>query len=169
MAPVNLRSLVGRLNETCRRSLEGAAGLCLSRTHYNVEVEHWLLKLLEVPGTDLEALLRRFEIDPTRLQADLTGAIDGLKTGNSRPPALSPGVVDLAREAWLAASLEFGAETTRSGHVLFALLSSETLARQAHEASDEFERISVETLQREFDTITDKSAEASERTPDGKP
>ena len=53
MATVNLKELVGKLNDTCRRSLEGAAGLCLSRTNYNVEIEHWLLKLLELPNTDL--------------------------------------------------------------------------------------------------------------------
>ena len=50
---VNLKSLIGRLNDTCRQALEGAAGLCLSRTNYDVEVEHVLLKLLEAPDTDL--------------------------------------------------------------------------------------------------------------------
>ena len=43
--PVNLRSLIGKLNDTTRNALEAAAGLCLSRTHYDVEVEHYLLKL----------------------------------------------------------------------------------------------------------------------------
>jgi type VI secretion system protein VasG len=38
MVSVNLKSLIGKLNETCRRSLEGAAGLCLTRTNYNVEI-----------------------------------------------------------------------------------------------------------------------------------
>ena len=42
---VNLKSLIGKLNDTCRSALEGAAGLCLSRTHYDVEIEHLLLKL----------------------------------------------------------------------------------------------------------------------------
>jgi type VI secretion system protein VasG len=49
MPGVNLKSLVGKLNDTCRSALEAAAGLCLSRTNYNVEIEHWLLKLLEKP------------------------------------------------------------------------------------------------------------------------
>ena len=55
MAAVNLKSLVGKLNPLCRRTLEGAAGMCLSRTNYNVEVEHWLLKLLEPADSDLAA------------------------------------------------------------------------------------------------------------------
>ena len=62
---VNLKSLVSKLNDTCRATLEAAAGLCLSRTNYNVEVEHWLVKLLEIPNNDISAILRHFEIDDT--------------------------------------------------------------------------------------------------------
>ena len=159
MAQINLKSLVGRLNDTTRRALEAAAGLCLSRTHYNVEIEHWLLKLIEIQGSDIPLILRRFEIDAGRLTVDLTHAIDRLKTGNSRPPALSPSVVDLAREAWLCASLDFEAARTRSGHVLCALLANESLARQIEEASSQFEMISVETLRREFNDIVAASNE----------
>ena len=57
MDQINLKSFVAKLNDTSRRTLEAAAGLCLSRTNYNVEIEHWLLKLLETPNTDLAALL----------------------------------------------------------------------------------------------------------------
>src|SRR5207244_44962 len=107
MATVNLKSLVGKLNPLCRRALEGAAGLCLARTNYNVEIEHWLLKLLEAPDTDLARLLRHHEVDASRLERDLTVNVDRLKTGNSRAPALSPHLVDLTREGWLIASVEF--------------------------------------------------------------
>ncbi len=62
-----LKSLVGKLNPTCRNGLESAAGLCLARTNYEVEIEHWLLKLAESPNTDLAAILRYFEIDNSRL------------------------------------------------------------------------------------------------------
>jgi len=37
---VNLKQLIGKLNDVTRNALEGAAGLCLSRTHYNAEIEH---------------------------------------------------------------------------------------------------------------------------------
>jgi len=160
MAAVNLKSLVSKLNDTCRRALEGAAGLCLSRTNYNVEIEHWLLKLLDESNTDLEAILRHFEIDGSRLAADLTRSLDRLKTGNARPPALSPDVVELAREAWLIGSIEFGAPLTRTGHVVLALLSDETLSRAAKGASDEFEKISTESLKHGLATMTANTAEA---------
>jgi type VI secretion system protein VasG len=160
MAAVNLKALVAKLNPTCRQALEAAAGLCLSRTNYNVEIEHWLLKILEVPNTDFDAILRQFEIDVSRLQRDLTRVLDRLQTGNSRPPALSPNVVDLAREAWVIASIDYGATTTRSGHVVLALLTDDALARVAHEASPEFRKIHPEALRQQLASITSKSAEA---------
>ena len=85
MSSVNLKSLISKLNDTCTRSLEGAAGLCLSRSNYNVEVEHWLLKLLEGSNTDVHAILKAFSIDASRMIGDVTKAIDKLKTGNSSP------------------------------------------------------------------------------------
>jgi type VI secretion system protein VasG len=148
MAQVNLKHLVGKLNETCRRSLEGAAGLCLSRTNYNVEIEHWLCKLLEVNNTDLDVLLQHFGVDMSRLNSDLTRAIDRLKTGNARPPALSPDIVNLVREAWLIGSIDFGESLTRSGHLLCALLSDEALARLAGEISEELRKIAPDALRR---------------------
>ena len=47
--------------------------------------------------------------------ADLNAAIDKFKTGNGRPPALSPNVVDLVREAWLFASVDHGVSQVRFG------------------------------------------------------
>ena len=78
MASLNLKSLVGKLNQTCRRALESSAGLCLSRTNYNVEVEHWFMKLLEPADTDLPRILRHYEIDPARLNREMTKVLDGL-------------------------------------------------------------------------------------------
>src|SRR5262245_41379186 len=117
MVPISLKSLVSKLNDTCRQTLESAAGLCLSRTHYSVEIEHWLTKLLEAGNTDLAALLRYFEVDASRLQRDLTKILDKVKTGNQRPPALSLQTVDLARSAWMVASVEYDAPKARSGHL----------------------------------------------------
>ena len=91
MPPVNLKSLVGRFDEYCAKTVEGAVALCVARKHYNVEVEHWLLKLLEEPGTDLDRIFDHFEESiAARVQRELSRALERFKTGNSRPPALSP-------------------------------------------------------------------------------
>jgi type VI secretion system protein VasG len=80
---VNLKSLIGRLNDTCRDALEGAAGLCLSRTNYDVEIEHILAKLLEVDDSDFKKLMAHFEINPDRMTKDVETAMNRLKSGNS--------------------------------------------------------------------------------------
>ncbi len=161
---VNLKSLIARLNATCRGALEGAAGLCLSRTNYDVEPEHFLLKLIESPDTDLAAIFRRYEINQSRVTKDLTAALDKLKTGNARTPGLSPRLPQWIQEAWLLASVDYGAAQVRSGHLLVALLASDDLRRLAREISREFASVSVESLKKDFAEITASSAEAREAT-----
>jgi len=161
---INLKSLIGKLNDTTRRALEAAAGLCLSRTNYNVEVEHWLMKLLEASDTDLSKLLRYYEVDPSRVNRELTKAIDRLKTGNSRPPALSQMIVDLVKHAWVLASIEYGVPAIRSGHLLAALLSQDDLARLVRDIAPELSKISAEAIKREFRDISTGSCEDSTAT-----
>jgi type VI secretion system protein VasG len=156
---VNLKSLIARLNNTCHSALEGAAGLCLSRTNYDVEIEHFLIKLVEAPDADLPRILNHFEVGMARLNKDLTRALDRLKTGNSRTPALSPRLPLLVQEAWLVASIEFGASKVRSGHLLLALLGNDELGRLAVDISREFDRVSLESLRSKFADITAGSAE----------
>jgi type VI secretion system protein VasG len=160
MVSVNLKSLVGRLDETLRRTLEAAAGLCLSRTHYNVEIEHWLVKILEQPGSDAALVLKHYGVDSGRVVRDLTRSLDRLKTGNARPPGLSQNIVDVARDAWVVASVDFGAPRARSGHMLVALLSDDAWHRQLREACDEFEKISGDALRRDLGAITKNSVES---------
>src|SRR5262249_31086370 len=126
-----------------------------------VEIEHWLLKLLEAPDSDLLAILRQYDVEPSRLSADLTRVLDRLKTGNTRAPALSPHVVQLAREAWMLASLDYGAGRVRSGHLLCALLSEESLSAVAREGSAQLARIVPETLRRELPKLTANTGEAA--------
>ena len=114
---LNLKYLIAKLNDTSRKSLENAAGLCSSRTNYNVEIEHWLLKMLEAPDNDIPRVLKHFEVDQAKLERSLMGAIERFKTGNSRVPSLSPKIMDLAREAWLVASVEYSATSVRTGQI----------------------------------------------------
>ncbi len=164
MASVNLKSLMGTLNDMSRRTLNDAAGAALARTNYNVEVEHWLLQLLDPADSDVQAILAYFGAESSRLKRDITRVIDGLKTGNSRTPALSPNVVNLAREAWLIASLG-GASKTRGGHLIQALLSDDSLSRLARESSPEFEKIAVDALAKDFSSITGSSVESQQAAP----
>jgi len=146
MITIDLKSLVGKLNEPARNALEGAAGLCLSRTHYNVEIEHWLLKLLEIPDSDLLAVLEKFEIDLGKLTRDLNLELDKIKAGNTRAPALSPTIVDLAKNAWMLASIEYSHPQATSAHILTALMLDDNLRRSTEASSGELKKIQPESL-----------------------
>ena len=65
MAVTNPRLLFEKLNVTCRKALESAAGLCLSRTHFEVEIEHWLFKFLEAPNSDIPLLFKQYDAERT--------------------------------------------------------------------------------------------------------
>jgi type VI secretion system protein VasG len=166
---VNLKALVGKLNPACRSAMEGAAGLCLTRTHYDVDLEHLFLKLSEMPDTDLQRVLRHYEVDHARLTRDLTRALDRLKTGNARTPAMSPRIPALITDAWTLASIEYGAVQVRSGHLLLALLANDDLARLAREGSAEFDKVSVEELRAHLLDLTAGSAEDKTALPAGGP
>jgi len=123
----DLQTLIEKLNATCRKALEAAAELCLSQTNYNVEIEHLLLKLIELPESDVQRILRHYNIRRADAVRELTRAIDGFKRGNSRTPALSPHIVRLLEQAWLLSSLQLGEGTVRSGAILLALLDTDAL------------------------------------------
>jgi type VI secretion system protein VasG len=141
------RALIEKLNTTCRRGLEAAIALCQSRTHFYVELEHWLLKLLDGANTDLTFLLRQYAVDANRVKRELDTALNGFKTGNARPPALSGDILDAIREGWVFGSLEQGSFRVRSGHLLAALLADRTLSVRVKSSSPELGKVSVEKLQ----------------------
>ncbi|HET6762814.1 MAG TPA: Clp protease N-terminal domain-containing protein, partial [Longimicrobiaceae bacterium] len=155
----NVRSLIARLNHHTRAAVEAAAGLCLARTHYDVEVEHYLLKLLDAPDGDAVLILKHFGVDRSRLAADLAAGLDRLKSGNARTPALSPGLVRLLASAWTAGSLDYGTAEIRGGHTLVELLADEELARLARSISRELEKVRAGDLRRDFAQIVAASGE----------
>ena len=155
----NLRAVIGKLNPTSRNALEGAAGLCLSRTHYNVEIEHFLMKLLDVSGADFAFIARHFGVDKSRLASELNRSLDKLKSGSARNPAISESVVKMLKEAWMVGSLEFGSDTVRTGFCILALVSVEELTRIVNEASKEFQKINADALKKDFAAIVAQSEE----------
>jgi type VI secretion system protein VasG len=156
---VNLKSLIGKMNDTTRGALEAAAGLCLSRTHYDIEIEHFLTKLLDQQDSDFAHILKHFGVDKSRLTGELNRALDKLKTGNARTPSFSPSLVKLFTTAWNLGSLEYGGNQIRSGFAILALLGDDELSRIAREFSRELQVIQPEALRRDFLNIVAGSPE----------
>ncbi|TKD46935.1 type VI secretion system ATPase TssH [Azotobacter chroococcum] len=157
---VNLHALVARLNPTCKTAMEAAAGLCMARGHYDVEIEHLLLKLLDAEDSDIRRLLHHHGIDQGRLENALNRTLDSFKTGNTRTPALSQQLPELLEAAWLRASLEYGEARLRSGHLLLGLLDSDELWRTTSIWLKALDGLDAQTLSQQFAAVTAQSPEA---------
>ncbi len=131
----DIKSLISKLDPPTRRALEQAAELCLAQTQFSVEIEHLLIKLLEIQDGDLQRILRYYEVDAGALSAQLTKSLERFRRGNSRTPSLSPQMLQLFERAWVASSLRLGQPTIRSGAVLLALLEDEPLRALLFEAA----------------------------------
>ncbi|HLY72644.1 MAG TPA: type VI secretion system ATPase TssH [Planctomycetota bacterium] len=166
MVEINLKSLIARLDRFCTRSLEAAAGVCVSRTNYEVTPEHFLLALSEDPTADVQQIYKHFGVDPGRVQKSLSGIVETLKTGNAGRPTFSPLLVEWFQQAWLLGSLEFGLAEIRSG-ILFQVLLANPVRLGADEWVSLFESINRLDLKAKFATIISASTEQSRRMGSG--
>jgi type VI secretion system protein VasG len=158
---LNLKSLISKLDDATRSALEAAAGLCVSRTHYDIEIEHYLLKAIDSSDNDIAFILKQYGVDKSRLTNELERSLSRLKTGNARSPAFSPLLVKMLTEAWTIATIEYDAMQIRTGFTLLALLSSEELSRLVRDVSKELQLVPPEALRKDFYTVTEKSREES--------
>ncbi|MES2183310.1 MAG: type VI secretion system ATPase TssH [Pseudomonadota bacterium] len=147
---IDIRTLLGRLDTECKSAMEKAAELCVQQTHYNVEIEHMLTRLLEAGTQDFAAVLDRFDVSADALQGQLQKSLDGFKRGNGRTPALSPEFVPLFQEAWLLSSMLLGQQQIRPGTLLLALLEVDSLRGRLLDAAPALLKIPRATLHDEL-------------------
>ena len=159
--PVSLKAIVSKLNDTTRKALEDAAGLCLARTHYDVEIEHFLVKLMDAADSDFAVILKHFGVDKARLAGELSRSLDKLKTGNARTPSFSPSLHRMLTEGWTMGSLEFGAGQVRTGFCALALVADEELSRIVRDISKELQKIEPDALRKQLPAIMEDSFEHS--------
>jgi type VI secretion system protein VasG len=160
MIGVEIKSLLRRLNRYCTRTLEGAAGICVSRGHYEVSVEHFLLQMAEDPGADFQHILRHFEIEPAHFQKALQRAVEDFKSGNAGKPVFSPMLLEWFQDAWLMASLELGLAEIRSG-CLAAVLVDRPSRYSSGAFIDMLDKISKEDLRKNLLAIVEQSSESA--------
>jgi type VI secretion system protein VasG len=123
MQVVDFAPLVSKLNTSCRGALENAAGTCLSRTHYEITVEHLMARLLEDPMGDTQLILKQAGIDPGRVMRALDQTIEAFKTGSGGKPQFSPLLPELFADGWLIASVELFENRIRSGALFAAFVA----------------------------------------------
>ncbi|HET8705085.1 MAG TPA: AAA family ATPase, partial [Pseudomonadales bacterium] len=145
MVAVDLKSLISTLDQETRTALENAAGLAMSRGHHAVELEHWLAKLLENASGQLAQLLSDQFVDLDRCKYQINLALEQFRSGNTRPPALSPHIVAALQNAFLLAGVEFRQTIISTAVFVYALLQDQEL-RQSLTGCAALQALSLEGI-----------------------
>ena len=94
MTEISRAVLFGKLNPVGYRAIEGATVFCKLRGNPYVELVHWLHQILQAQDSDLHRLVRHYEIDASRLAADLVAALDKLPRGATAISDFAPQIED---------------------------------------------------------------------------
>ncbi len=158
MSITRIKTLLERLNDHCAETLDAAAGFASGRTHYEVSIEHMLIKLLEDGSGDLTRIFRAFNIDADTLWQGMLQHLAKNRSGNSGKPSFSPFMLQWFEQAWINASLYYGHDHIRSGVLFDALLEIKDRLPGGHFSL--LDGVSQETLRQEFKAITEGSVES---------
>lgn len=158
MVGVDMKGLIDKCNGACVQMLHAAAGLTVSRGHYEVTVEHFLSACLEDARSDISCIVAQGGADSAALTQELNRAMETFRSGNAGRPVFSPLLQELLEAAWLVASVDMGISRIRSGAVLLALLKRPSFYAQGGYTAA-LSRISRDSIQQNFLQLTAESAE----------
>jgi type VI secretion system protein VasG len=160
MSEINRTALFGKLNELCYQAIESATIFCKMRGNPYVELAHWIHQILQLPDSDLHRIIRHFQLDPSKLAAELTAALDRLPRGATSVSDLSIHVEEAVERGWLYGSLMFNDDKVRTGHLVVGALKTSSLRNALNAISKEFQKVKVEELTDRFAALFEGSAEA---------
>ena len=159
--------MFGKLNSIGYKAIEGATIFCKLRGNPYVELVHWLHQILKLPDSDLHRIIKHFEIDPSRLVADMTAELDRLPRGSTSISALSSHLEESVERGWVFGSLLFGESQIRTGHLVVGILKTSGLKNVLLRISKEFDKIKLEQLTDSYAKIVAGSPEETLAATDG--
>ena len=161
---LNLKSLINKMNSCTRSALESSAGYCMNRGHYNVEIEHFIYKLLDEKAADLQNVLSQLSVNPDILMTEINSSLDKLQSGNVKPPALSLELINLVKQAWVISSVEFEHSEISSAHIFGALLLDDKLRNQFISTVPSISKISIASTKQAISDTYGQTAESQQNT-----
>jgi type VI secretion system protein VasG len=166
MAEIKRATLFGKLNAVGYKSIEGATIFCKMRGNPYVETAHWLHQILQAPDSDVHRIVRHFQLDASRLAADLIAALDRLPRGATAISDFAADIPQAIERGWVYGTLLFGESQIRTGHVIVGYLNSD-LKHKFLAISRELPKIKLEALTDGFSEVVGGSPEDGLRTSDG--
>ncbi|WP_338109963.1 type VI secretion system ATPase TssH [Roseibium polysiphoniae] len=157
---LDLRRLISRLNTYSRRALESAAGLAVTRGHFEVTIEHLLYVFVEDSQHDVQTACRHFEVDPTNFKKSLHSTLEDMKRGNEGRPVFSRLLIEWISDAWLVSSVELNLDQVRSGS-LFATVFAQPNRFGDDRWLSELQSVSYEQFKKDFGAAVEGSEETT--------
>jgi type VI secretion system protein VasG len=167
MTDISRAALFGKLNPVAYRAIEGATVFCKLRGNPYVELVHWLQQILQAQDSDLHRIARHFELDASRLAADVTAALDKLPRGATSISDFAPAIEDSVERGWVFATLMLGESQVRTGHLVLGIVKTTHLRNALYAISRQFEKVKAEALSDGFTKILAGSPEESLAATDG--
>ena len=167
MADVSLETVTGKLNQVGYDSFMQALRHAKGAGNRNLELEHWLLKILQMDRTDMALTVDHFKLDQEKLLGDLNAVVSGFAMNKTEMPGISENIIDALDRGWHYATLMFGETQIRTGHILAAVLKEPRLSRTLVGISKQFKSIDAELLTNEHSKIWQQSIEENMRPMDG--
>ncbi|BCZ84326.1 protein ClpV1 [Paraburkholderia terrae] len=167
MAEIKRAALFGKLNKLAYRAIESANVFCKLRGNPYIELVHWFHQVLQLQDSDLHRIVKHFGIEPSALARDLTDALDRLPRGAGSVVDISSQVEEAVERGWVFGSLLFGEYQVRTGHLVVGLLKTPSLRNGLYGISRQFERVKLDPLVEEFDSLLGGSPEAGMTASDG--
>ncbi|HEV2507804.1 MAG TPA: type VI secretion system ATPase TssH [Mesorhizobium sp.] len=154
------KELVAKLNSLCQRAFKAAADATKLRGNPYVELVHFIEQLVLSERSDVQMIVADAGVDPSRLTADMTRALDKLPYGATSIEEFSDHIFHAIQEGWNLATLEFGVEEVRSAHILLACLKTPVLEGLLSKISAEFDKIDADGVISRFAEVAEGSLEA---------
>ena len=167
MSEISRSKLFGKLNAIGFKAIESATTFCKLRGNPYVEIVHWFHQILQLQDSDLHQIIKKFEMQPSRIAKDFTDALDRLPRGATSISDLSAHVDEAVERGWIFATLMFGQNQVRVGHLILGCLKTPSLRNTLMGISREFEKIKVDQLSENFAAIVGSSPEESMLSKDG--
>ncbi len=167
MSEISRVALFGKLNPLLYKAIEGATVFCKLRGNPYVELVHWLQQILQTQDSDLHRIVRQFELEPARLAADVTAALDRLPRGATSISDLSEHVENAVERGWVYGSLMFRDGQVRGGYLLLGILKTTSLRNVLYGISKEFQKIPGDALADALPALLKTSPESTQKAHDG--
>ncbi|WP_306148604.1 MULTISPECIES: type VI secretion system ATPase TssH [unclassified Roseibium] len=167
MSDILVETVANKLTTVGYESLENAMRLTKSSGHRHLEIVHWLYYLVRDENSDLNHILRHFDITTATVDADLQEAIGKFKINQTELPGMAAPFQEALERAWFEGTLRYGDYKIRSAYVLIAAMSDKATWRQFLSYSPAFEQLNRDQLVKNLDEIAGSSAEARARPIDG--